>query len=423
MYLVSCVLEFMNIVSPIKISYKNLVAAKLRSFLTILGIIIGIASVIVVMAIGGSAQKLILNQVSGVGSNLIGVLPGASDDKGPPASAMGIVVTTLKYADLVALKEKRNVPSVVDAVAYVSGSATVKNKSGSYQTSYQGVTASLLNVEDIKLKSGRFFLKDEDTNLAHVAVLGSNRVHDLFPNEDPIGKIITLKDVNLTVVGVLAERGSVGFSNTDDMIYVPLFTGQKLLLGIDYINFMRIKIDAKDNLDRAVIDVKKTLREQHRIKADASDDFSVRNSAQAIETLTTVTNVLKYFLTAVAAISLIVGGVGIMNIMLISVHQRVREVGLRKAVGAKNGHIISQFLIEAVFITFIGGILGIIFGIFVSFLAALIIRSLGYEWEFIVTLSSMLLATSVSVAIGLIFGIYPARKASQISPMEALRYE
>ncbi|MCX6762065.1 MAG: ABC transporter permease [Candidatus Moranbacteria bacterium] len=413
----------MNIVSPIKISYKNLVAAKLRSFLTILGIIIGIASVIVVMAIGGSAQKLILNQVSGVGSNLIGVLPGASDDKGPPASAMGIVVTTLKYADLVALKEKRNVPSVVDAVAYVSGSATVKNKSGSYQTSYQGVTASLLNVEDIKLKSGRFFLKDEDTNLAHVAVLGSNRVHDLFPNEDPIGKIITLKDVNLTVVGVLAERGSVGFSNTDDMIYVPLFTGQKLLLGIDYINFMRIKIDAKDNLDRAVIDVKKTLREQHRIKADASDDFSVRNSAQAIETLTTVTNVLKYFLTAVAAISLIVGGVGIMNIMLISVHQRVREVGLRKAVGAKNGHIISQFLIEAVFITFIGGILGIIFGIFVSFLAALIIRSLGYEWEFIVTLSSMLLATSVSVAIGLIFGIYPARKASQISPMEALRYE
>jgi putative ABC transport system permease protein len=413
----------MNILSPIKISYKNLVAAKLRSFLTILGIIIGIASVIVVMAIGGSAQKLILNQVSGVGSNLIGVLPGASEEEGPPASAMGIVVTTLKYADLKALQEKRNVPSLVDAVAYVTGSATLKNKNGSYQTSYQGVTASLLGVEDIKLKSGRFFIKEEDTNLAHVAVLGSNRVHDLFPNVDPIGKTITLKDTNFTVVGVLAERGSVGFSNTDNMIYVPLFSGQKLLLGIDYINFMRIKVDSKDNLERAVIDVKKTLREQHKIRADASDDFSVRNSAQAIETLTTVTNVLKYFLAAVAAISLIVGGVGIMNIMLISVHQRVREVGLRKAVGAKNIHIISQFLIESIFITLMGGIFGIIFGILVAFLAAVIIKSLGYDWEFIITLSAIFLATSVSVAIGLIFGIYPARKASKISPMEALRYE
>jgi putative ABC transport system permease protein len=413
----------MHILSPIKISYKNLMAAKLRSFLTILGIIIGIASVIVVMAIGGSAQKLILNQVSGVGSNLIGVLPGASDEKGPPASAMGIVVTTLKYADLKVLAEKRNVPNLVDIVAYVTGSATVKSKNGSYQTSYQGVTASLLRVEDIKLKSGRFFIREEDTNMAHVAVLGSNRAKDLFPNEDPIGKTISLKDLSFTVIGVLSERGSVGFSNTDDMIYIPLFSGQKLLLGIDYVNFMRIKIDSKDNIDRAVIDVEKTLREKHRIKDDASDDFSVRSSAQAIETLTTVTNVLKYFLAAVAAISLVVGGVGIMNIMLISVHQRVREVGLRKAVGAKNGHIISQFLIEAVFVTLIGGILGIIFGTLVAFLAAIIIKSLGYDWEFIIAPSAIFLATSVSVAIGLIFGIYPATKASRISPMEALRYE
>lgn len=409
--------------SSIKISYKNLMAVKFRSFLTILGIIIGIASVIVVMAIGGSAQKLILNQVSGVGANLIGVLPGASDDKGPPASAMGIVVTTLKYADLKALLEKRNVPNAVDAAAYVSGSTVVKNKNGSYQTSYQGVTASLLDVEDIKLKSGRFFIKDEDVNMARMTVLGSNRAIELFPNEDPIGKTITLKDVSFTVVGVLSSRGSVGFSNTDDMVYIPLFSAQKLLLGVDHINFMRIKIDTKDNLDRAVIDVKKTLREQHRIKDTASDDFSVRNSAQAVEMLTTVTNVLKYFLAAVAAISLVVGGVGIMNIMLISVHQRVREVGLRKAVGAKNGHIISQFLIEAIFITLIGGILGIIFGMLVSYLAAVIIKSLGYDWDFIIAPSAIVLATSVSVAIGLIFGIYPALKASRVSPMEALRYE
>ncbi len=413
----------MNILSPIKISIKNLLAAKLRSFLTILGIIIGIASVIVVMAIGGSAQKLILDQVSGVGSNLIGVLPGASDEKGPPASAMGIVVTTLKYVDLVALKQKRNVPNLVAATAYVSGSATAKSADGSYQTSYQGVTASLINVEDITVESGRFFMPEEDTNLAHVAVLGSNKAKDLFPNNDPIGRTIVLKDVSFTIVGVLASRGSVGLSNTDDMIYIPLYSAQKLLLGIDYLNFLRIKVDSANNLDRAVADIKATLREQHRLKADESNDFSVRNSAQAAETLMTVTNILKYFLAAVAAISLIVGGVGIMNIMLISVNQRVREVGLRKAVGAKNIHIIIQFLIEATFITLIGGILGIILGIFVSFLTSVVIKSLGYNWDFIISLSSIVLATSVSVVIGLIFGIYPARKASLISPMEALRYE
>ncbi len=413
----------MNLFSPLKISYKNLTASKFRSFLTVLGIIIGIASVIIVMAIGGSAQKLVLNQVSGIGSNLIGVLPGASDEKGPPASVMGIVTTTLKYADLKALLEKRNAPNIADAAAYVTGSVSVKNKNGNFQVSYQGVTASFLNVENIKLKAGRFFIKEEDTNMARVAVLGSNRVNDFFPNEDPIGKTITIKDSSFTVIGVLAERGAVGFSNTDDAIYIPLFTGQKLLLGIDYLNFMRIKVDSEINIDRTLEDVKATLREQHEIKDTVNDDFSVRSSAQALDMLTTITDVLKYFLAAVAAISLIVGGVGIMNIMLISVHQRIREVGLRKAVGAKNIHIISQFLIEAIFITLIGGILGIILGILVSFLAAVIIKSLGYNWEFIITASSIILATSVSIAIGIIFGIYPARKASRISPMEALRYE
>ncbi len=413
----------MILTNSIKIAYKNLMAVKFRSFLTILGIIIGIASVIIVMAIGASAQKLILDQVSGIGSNLIGVLPGASDQKGPPASALGVVTTTLKYADLKAVLEKRNVPDAVDASAYVTGSATVKNKNGSFQTSFQGVTASLINVEDIKLKEGRFFAKEDDTNMSRTAVLGFNRAKDLFPNEDSIGKTISLKNISLTVIGVLTERGSVGFSNNDDMIFVPLFTGQKLLLGIDYLNFMRIKIDDKNNMDKAVSDIEITLRGQHKIKSDASDDFSIRNSAQALDVLTTITNILKYFLAAVAAISLIVGGVGIMNIMLISVHQRVREVGLRKAIGARNSHIISQFLVEAIFITLIGGILGIIIGIAVSFLAAIIINQLGYSWQFMITGSAIILATSVSIFIGLVFGIYPALKAAKISPMEALRYE
>lgn len=398
-------------------------AAKFRSFLTILGIIIGIASVIVVMAIGASAQQLILDQVAGMGSNLIGVLPGASDEKGPPASALGVVTTTLKIEDLKAVLQRKNVPNVVAVCGYVSGVATSKYGSISVTSNFQGVSASLLNVEKINLASGRFFTDEEDTGLARVAVLGSSRAKELFPNIDPIGKVITLKDTNFTVIGVFKERGSSGLSGTDDLIYIPLQTAQKILLGIDYLNFMRMSVDSAENVPRAAADIKMTIRERHRIKNPADDDFSVRDTAQALEMLMNITDVLKYFLAGIAAISLVVGGIGIMNIMLISVNQRIREVGLRKAVGARRHHIVAQFLIEAIFITLVGGIIGIIVGIFVSLLTSVIINVLGYEWQFIISLNSIFVATSVSVLIGVIFGLYPARKAAKISPMEALRYE
>jgi len=361
--------------------------------------------------------------VKSVGSNLVGILPGASEEKGPPASAMGIITTTLKYDDLLALSKKRNVPNVTDITGYVSGSATIKKGSESFQMSYQGVMASLLNIENSKIEKGRFFIKDEDTNLSRVAVLGFNRVQDLFPNEDPIGKVITVKDVNFTVVGTLEKRGSAAFSSPDDMVYVPIFTAQKLLLGIDYINFARAKIDSEENLARAKEDIKKTLREEHKIKEGQEDDFSVRDTAQALSMLSNITNVLKYFLASIAAISLLVGGVGIMNIMLIAVNQRIREIGLRKAVGARNIHIVSQFIIESISVTLIGGIVGIIIGILISYLAAIIIQTLGYTWQFLITWQSMVLGVSVTFFVGLIFGIYPARKASRVSPMEALRYE
>jgi putative ABC transport system permease protein len=409
--------------SPIKISYKNLMAAKFRSFLTILGIIIGIASVIIVMAIGASAQQLILSQVSGIGSNLVGVLPGASNDKGPPASALGIVTTTLKQSDLDAVLLKKNVPSVVTASGYVSGVSTAQYKNNSAESNFQGVSAAFIEVEKNDLKFGRFFTNEENAGLARVAVLGTNRAKQLFDTQDPIGKMFSLKDVNFTVIGVLDTKGGSAISNPDDLVYIPLLTAQKILLGIDYLNFMRIKIDTPENVERATADIKVTLRTTHRIKNPTDDDFTVRNTAQALGVITNITDVLKYFLVGIAAISLLVGGIGIMNIMLISVNQRIREVGLRKAVGARNRHIITQFLIEAVFITLVGGIIGIIFGILVSLLAAVIINALGYEWEFLISFSSILVATMVSMAIGLLFGIYPAKKAAKISPMEALRYE
>lgn len=413
----------MKLFSPIKISYKNLMASKMRSFLTMLGIIIGIASVIIVMAIGASAQQLVLSQVSGIGSNLVGILPGASSEDGPPAQVLGIVTTTLKNSDLLALLQKKNVPSAVSGSGYVSGVAVARRGNVSQSASYQGVSASFPSVEDIEVQYGRFFTQEEDASLARVAVLGYGKAAEFFGEDDPLGKTILLKGMNLTVVGILEQRGAVAFSNPDDLIYVPLQTAQKLFLGIDYLNFARIKVDSAENVDRAVADIKTTLRIAHGIKNPQDDDFSVRDTAQALTTLTNITDILKYFLAGIAAISLVVGGVGIMNIMLISVNQRIREVGLRKAVGARRRHIITQFLIESVFITFVGGLIGIIFGTGVSFLAAVVIGALGYEWQFIIPPSSVLLATSVAVLIGVIFGLYPARKASGISPIEALRYE
>lgn len=398
-------------------------AAKFRSFLTILGIIIGIASVIIVMAVGASAQKLIIDQVSGVGSNLIGVLPGASEEKGPPAQVFGIVTTTLKQSDLDAVLKKKNVPNAVSASGYVTGIGTVTFESTSISNSFQGVSADLPDVENVKLQSGRFFSQEENSGLARVAVIGSTVAEDLFEDQDPVGKVFNMKNVNFVVIGVMEERGGGGVTNSDTMIYVPLLTAQKLLLGIDYLSFIRVKIDSLENIERATADVEYTIRANHNIKNKESDDFSVRNTAQALDTITNVTNILKYFLTGIAAISLLVGGVGIMNIMLISVNQRVREVGLRRAVGAKSSHILTQFLIESAFITLIGGIIGILIGIMVALVASVVINALGYSWEFLISLESIVVATIVSIAIGVLFGLFPARKASQISPIEALRYE
>jgi ABC-type antimicrobial peptide transport system permease subunit len=411
------------ILDPIKISFHNLNGSKFRSFLTMLGIIIGVASVVIVMSIGSSAQGLILNQVKDMGSNLIGILPGASEEEGPPAMAMGITITSLKFRDYEALLNKKKVPDLIDAAAYVTGTALVKSQSETRQVNYQGVTGSLINVENVEVDRGRFFSKQEDTNLARVAVLGYTTAQDLFPNVDPIGKDIAIKDVNFTVVGTIKKKGSSGFSNIDEEMFLPVYTAQKLLLGIDHLNFIRGKVVNEINIERAIADTKATLREQHNIKNSQDDDFSVRSTAQALSVLTTITDVLKYFLTSIAAISLVVGGVGIMNIMLVSVKQRIWEIGLRQAVGAKKGDIILQFLIESIFITFSGGVVGILLGGFISFLASLVIQGLGYEWQFTLPIQSVFLAVSIAVAIGLIFGMYPASKAGKVSPMEALRYE
>lgn len=413
----------MKIFDPVKVAYRSLVSAKLRFLLTVLGVVIGVAAVILVMAIGASAQKLVLSQIENVGSNLVAILPGASEEEGPPAQALGIVTTTLKNDDLKALREQRNVPHLTALSGYVTGSATVESEVTSYELTYQGVSPALVEVENISMAAGRFFFAEEENNLSRVAVLGATRAQELFPNQDPLGQTIKINQNLFKVVGVLEERGSAAFSNPDTLVYVPLVTAQKVLLGIDYLNFARGKVDAPENIERTMADMTILLRERHDLDEGEESDFSIRSTQAALGILTSITDVLKYFLMAIASLSLLVGGIGIMNSLLISISQRIREIGLRKAVGARAQHLIMQFLIESSFITLLGGSIGIIFGVLIAYGVSIIIPLLGYEWQFLVPLPSIALGFLVSFSIGIVFGLYPALKAAKVSPMEALRYE
>lgn len=388
-----------------------------------LGIIIGVAAVIIIIALGAGAQSLILAQIETLGANKIGIMPGKSDDSGPPASVMGIIVTTLTFKDVQAIKKE--IPSITGAVSFVSDIGIASWQSNTYSTNLKGVSNDFIVVEDMELEAGRFFSKAEETNLSRVVVLGHSVVEELFRETNPIGKRIKIKKNIFEVIGTTKERGTVAFQNYDDQILIPIKTMQKIIKGINYINIARIEVDNKDNIHETVEEIKIILRDRHNIDdiTGDSDDFTIKNSSDALDMITTITDALKFFLGAMASLSLLVGGIGIMNIMLVRVAERTREIGLRKAVGASNTNIILQFLIETITITTIGGSIGIILGIIISLLITFVIKNLGYDWEFSVSLFSILLAVGVSMAIGLVFGIYPARKASKLSPVEALHYE
>ena len=270
---------------------------------------------------------------------------------------------------------------------------------------------------------GHFFSESDEKGIARVAVLGSALALDLFGGQDPLGQKIKIRRESFEVIGVMKARGTVAFENVDDQMFIPLFSAQKLLLGINHVNFIRTKIGSQADMDLAILEVTELLRQRHNISNPVEDDFSVRNQAEALDMLTTITNALKFFLAAIAAISLLVGGIGIMNIMYIAVSERTREIGLRKAVGANRSYLLKQFLTEAIIITMTGGVIGIIFGALISLAVALGANYLGYNWELIITLPSVLVGFILSTAIGLIFGYFPAQKAAALDPIIALRYE
>lgn len=413
----------MDVANSIRIAFVGLKSKKTRTFLTMLGIIIGIASVIIILSVGAGAQSLILNQIRGFGSNLITVFPGASEEEGPPPTVFGTVNTDLKADDIEAILKRNNVPNAVAATYYVQGSATMTWRDNQYDGTFVGTTADYLEVHDERVDQGRFFTEDEEKNIGKVVILGSSVKDELFGELDPLGQNIKIKKTQFKVIGVMPPRGVEGFQNQDSLVFIPVSTGQKIMLGINHISLARIKVDSPENMSRAVEDVRLTLREQHNLREGDFDDFSVRSQTQAIDVFSAVTDSLTFFLAAIAAISLLVGGIGIMNIMLISVTERTREVGLRKALGAKQKNILNQFLFEAVTVTLVGGIIGVIFGIGVSWLVAYVARYLGYDWDLIISVFAIILSCTIAIIVGLVFGLYPAWKASKLNPIEALRYE
>lgn len=406
-------------------SANALRANKGRSFLTMLGIIIGVGAVILIMSVGAGAQSLILSQVKSLGSNLVGILPGKAEKNGPPASVLGVIITTLKYGDAEALLNKNRFPHIISNVAYTKSFGTLTWQGASYDTSLSGSTVGYLTTEGGQVETGRFFTPDEEKNLSRIVVLGSTVKKELFGTINPIGQRIKINKKSFEVVGVMKERGTVAFQNYDDQVFIPILTVQKLIAGIDHLGLIRIKVDDQANIVNTIQDISILLRERHNISDQSgdSDDFTVLNAAEAVNLLTTITNSLRFFLAAIAALSLIVGGIGIMNIMLVAVTERTREIGLRKAIGATNRQIANQFLLEAVIVTSLGGLIGMIGGSIISYLVAVVAVALSYSWEFSISGLSIFLAVTVSIAIGIIFGLFPAIKASRLSPIEALRHE
>ncbi len=418
-------MNFLSLKQAFNTSIKALKANKARSFLTMLGIIIGVASVIIIMSVGSGAQSLILGQIEGLGSNLVSITPGKLDDKGPPTSVLGIVVTSLTLDDFKSIENSKNLIGIDSLVAYVEGLATISFKNNSYDSSVEGVTETYIETEGGELSNGRFFSKEENDSLGRVVVLGNTVKNELFGDSNPVGQRVKIKKQIFEVIGVLEERGQVAFRDYDNKVLIPIKTMQKNIAGINYLNSINIKLSEGTILSNAISDIENILRENHGIKDQSgdSDDFSVRSLTELLNLIKTITDALRYFLALMAGLSLIVGGIGIMNIMLISVNERTREIGVRKAIGASNKNIISQFLLESIFLTLIGGIIGIVVGIIISWFISLIMNYLNYDWSFIVSLFSVFIAVFVSALVGLVFGLYPAKKASKLEPVQALSYE
>jgi len=400
----------------ILIAFEGLRANKLRSSLTMLGIIIGVGAVIAMVSLGLGMQQKVQNSIASLGSNLLVVMPGASASPGSVRSAAGSNIT-LTDQDAKAIEKK--IAGVKYVVPAVSDSFQIIFGNQNWRTKVQGTTPEFLTMRNYQLAAGRFISNGDAKARDRVAVLGSTVATNLFGGVSPVGKIIRIGQAPFRIIGVLASKGqSTMGQDQDDMVIVPLSTAQERIMGITYLGSISVQAENEQVISQVQEAVTTLLRSRHHLAANVDNDFSVRDMTALMSTMTETTNTITAFLGGVAAISLVVGGIGIMNIMLVSVTERTREIGVRKALGATYKNILLQFLIEAIVISVTGGIIGIFLGV-----AGARAISLIAGWDTVVSWLAILAAFGVSVTIGLFFGIYPARKAALLDPIDALRYE
>lgn len=400
-----------------------------RTILTTLGIMIGIGTVILVLSAGEGFKSYINAQVEAFGSNSVIIqtsIPSSTKARSsgntsnePNNSASNAVpITTLKIRDV---EDIKNIPNVKNAYGASMGQQVVTYKNVSKNTFIFGASSARFDIDKGVIEIGRPYTEQEDKALAQVAILGNTLAKDLFGEVDPLGKLIRVGNYNFEVIGVYEYLG--GFTTDDQQVFIPVTTLQKKIQGIDYLIYSVVQLEDNSKADATSLDIADVLRKNHYITDPIRDDFKVQTSKESLGTFNTILQAVTFLLIAIASISLIVGGVGVMNIMYVIVTERIGEIGLKKALGARNRDVLYEFLIEAILLTLIGGIIGILGGAFLSFIVSKIAQNYGLDWKFIVPIWGVVLAVSVSAVIGIVFGVFPARNAARLNPIEALNKE
>lgn len=396
----------------LKVALRSLSANKLRTLLSMLGIIIGVGAVISMLALGAGAQKQVLAGIQSMGTNLLVVRSGQAGMRGVSQGAQD----NLKIQDAEALLQK--VPQVSTVAPVVGGSVQIKYFDKNVRTTLTGSSITYFDIRDFQVQAGRTFTESEVNTNARVVVLGPVTVDNLFGNRDPIGQTVKLKGINFKVVGILKSKGDQGYANPDDQAIIPYTTAMKQVLGLQFLREIDLQTDPSMDINLAQDKATVILEKMHRIQPGNPDDFNIRNQAEIIQTASNFTQIFTILLGGIASISLLVGGIGIMNIMLVTVTERTREIGVRKAIGARNRDILLQFLLESVLLSCTGGLLGVALGVDVAWLIGRF-----STFQAIIELPSIMLAFFFAAAIGIFFGYYPASRAASLDPIDALRYE
>jgi len=405
----------MNLMESLSVALEGLIANKMRSLLTMLGVIIGVGAVIAMLAIGKGAQDQTLQRIQSMGTNVLMVMSGQSRSGAVRGGFGSVQSLTLADAEDIPLK----CPSVLKTVPQVQQNLQVKYRNQNTNTTIVGVTPDFPEVRNFTVQDGHFFTSADVKGAGKVAIIGPTTVQNLFPaGQSPVGKMISIKGIQFRIIGLMASKGAGGMGDEDDQIFIPVTTAMRRVMGLQYVRMISVQSQSMDVQDLATSQITQLLRKRHHLAENADDDFIIRNQQQFIEMASQQNQTFTLLLAGIASVSLLVGGIGIMNIMLVSVTERTREIGIRKALGARRVDIMLQFLIEAVVLSLLGGTSGIIFGLAGSWALALMTG-----WSLSVSMLSIVLSFSFAALVGIFFGFYPAQQASRLDPIEALRYE